>query len=281
MAHLIACVDAHVHLHPCYDPDELLRNAHANLAAAGNGRAPAQARAYFLLLAECAPEDGFGALRARSQAESGRAVGAARDIEPRRWVVSPTEEPISVVARNGERELHIVAGRQVACREGLEVLVLGTTRRFADGRPIREILRETDSLGVPRVIPWGPGKWFFRRGQLLAALIEEFRKPTLFLGDEGGRPVFWGYPQQFARAERLGVRDLPGTDPLPFRHDVEKVGRMGLRVPIDLDPGRPGASLLRALTELGTPLERFATLEPPLRFVRNQIGMQLRKRLRA
>ncbi|MGH8289839.1 MAG: hypothetical protein ACREV7_12575 [Steroidobacteraceae bacterium] len=281
MAHVIACVDAHVHLHPCYDPDELLRNAHTNLTAASNAPAQAQRRAYFLLLAECAPDDGFGALRSLAQTDSGRTDCPIPALQLRRWAVSLTEEPISVVARDGERQLHIIAGRQVACREGLEVLVLGTTHRFADGRPIREILRETDSLGVPRVIPWGPGKWFFRRGQLLNALIEEFRKPTLFLGDEGGRPVFWGYPQQFAQAERLGVRDLPGTDPLPFPHDVEKVGRMGFRVPIELDPGRPGESLLRALTELRTPLERFATLEPPWRFVRNQIGMQLRKRLRA
>ena len=186
-----------------------------------------------------------------------------------------------MAARDGGQELFIVAGRQVACREGLEVLILGTTQRFPDGRPIREVLRESEALGVPRVIPWGPGKWFFSRGRLLNALIEEFRKPTLFLGDEGGRPVFWGYPQHFTHAARRGVRDLPGTDPLPFPHDIGKVGRMGFKVAIDLDPTRPGESLLRALTQVETPLERFATLEPPLRFVRNQIGMQLRKRLRA
>lgn len=281
MASVIACVDAHVHLHRCYDPDELLQNAYANLHAASNGAVDAVRRAYFLLLAECAPDDCFGALRALAKAAAARAPSATSRLKLRRWVVAPTQEEISVVAHDGERQLHIVAGRQVACREGLEVLVLGTTRRFADGRPIREILRETDPLGVPRVIPWGPGKWFFSRGRLLNALVEEFRKPTLFLGDEGGRPVFWGYPQHFTQAARLGVRDLPGTDPLPFPHDVEKVGRMGLKVPIELDADRPGESLLRALTQLGTPLERFATLEPPLRFVRNQIGMQLRKRLRA
>jgi hypothetical protein len=76
----------------------------------------------------------------------------------------------------------------------------------------------------------------------------------------------------------MGVRDLPGTDPLPFPHDVTKVGRMGLRVRIDLDRARPAVSLLAALSEPTTALERFAILESPLRFVRNQIGMQLRKR---
>ena len=279
MLNVVACVDAHVHLHPCYDPDDLLDNAYENLAAATNGADRAARKAYFLLLAECAPDDCFGALRALAEGQS--ASNGPSGLRLRRWAVAPTGEAISVVARQAQQELFIVAGRQVACREGLEVLVLGTTHRFDDGRPIRDILRETDALGVPRVIPWGPGKWFFRRGRLVNALIEEFRKPTLFLGDEGGRPVFWGYPQHFTHAARLGVRDLPGTDPLPFPHDVEKVGRMGLKVTIDLDPARPGASLLHALTHVGAPLERFATLEPPLRFVRNQIGMQLRKRLHA
>lgn len=279
MGNVIACVDAHVHLHSCYEPDELLQNAYDNLsAAARNGVDPLARKAYFLLLAECQADDCFGTLRALAD---GQASNGAAGLHLHRWAVSATEEPISVVARHGQQELYIVAGRQVACREGLEVLVLGTTHRFADGRPIREVLRESEALGVPRVIPWGPGKWFFRRGRLLNELVAEFRKPTLFLGDEGGRPAFWGYPQHFAHAARLGVRDLPGTDPLPFPHDVGKVGRMGLKVAVDLDPARPGASLLRALTEIGAPLERFATLEPPLRFVRNQIGMQLRKRLRA
>lgn len=280
MANVIACVDAHVHLHPCYDPDDLLQNAYDNLSAAANARAGERLpKAYFLLLAECAPDDCFGALRAL--ADQGGGSNGVSGLRLRRWAVAPTDEAVSVAARHSQQDLFIIAGRQIACREGLEVLVLGTTHRFADGRPIREVLREADALGVPRVIPWGPGKWFFSRGRLLNALIEEFRKPTLFLGDEGGRPVFWGYPQHFTHAARLGVRDLPGTDPLPFPHDVRKVGRMGFKIAIDLDPARPGESLLRSLIQAGATLERFATLEPPLRFVRNQIGMQLRKRRHA
>jgi hypothetical protein len=275
MTHVIASVDAHVHLHACYDPDRLFENAHANLCAPRSGPARAEPLACFLLLAECASDDGFGSLRAL--AEGARRSG----LTLRRWSVLPTAEDITVITRNGAKQLYVVAGRQVACREGLEVLILGTTRRFADGRPIRQILAETEALGVPRVIPWGPGKWLFRRGRLLSELLGEFRKPTLFLGDEGGRPAFWGYPQHFLEAERLGVRDLPGTDPLPFPHDVHKVGRMGFRLGLELDERAPGASLLRSLTSQGAALERFATLESPLRFVRNQIGMQLRKRLRA
>ena len=281
MSTVTAVVDAHVHIHPCYRPDDLLSNAYANLSSAlahgssgQGGRVPPENHALFLLMTECAGDDYFGALHASAH-------GGTADIERlalRSWMAVPTEEEASVVAVNGERQLFIVAGRQIACREGLEVLVLGTTRRLPDGLPIRDVLSETAGWGVPRVIPWGPGKWLFKRGRLLGQLLEEFRRPTLFLGDEGGRPVFWGYPQQFERAARIGVRDLPGTDPLPFPHDVTKVGRMGFRARIDLDRARPAASLLNALREPTTAMERFAVLESPLRFVRNQIGMQLRKR---
>jgi hypothetical protein len=273
MSIVLAIVDAHVHLHTCYRADELLDNAARNLSAA----CPQDATtcALYLLMAECRQDDCFAQLRelALNNDPARRSALGLRE-----WSIRPTSEDSSVLATRGEQSLFLIAGRQVACREGLELLVLGTTRKFDDGRPIRELLGETEALGVPRVIPWGPGKWLFSRGRLLSQLLQEFRRPTLFLGDEGGRPGFWGYPAHFALGARLGVRDLPGTDPLPFSHDVSKVGRMGFRVPVDLDATRPAASLLRSLTDPNAVFDRFATLEPPLRFVRNQIGMQLRKR---
>lgn len=273
MSTVTAVVDAHVHIHPCYRPDDLLNNAYENLSAAQGSRVPAADRALFLLMTECGADDYFGSLYALAH---GGTV-AREKLALSQWTAVPTQEEDSVLAVSGERELFIVAGRQMACREGLEVLVLGTTRRLPDGLPIREVLAETAGWGVPRVIPWGPGKWLFKRGRLLNQLLEEFRRPTLFLGDEGGRPGFWGYPQHFERAAALGVRDLPGTDPLPFPHDVTKVGRMGFRIRIPLDRTRPAASLLGVLRQPSTLPERFAVLESPLRFVRNQIGMQLRK----
>jgi hypothetical protein len=224
-------------------------------------------------MTECASDDYFGRLRAAA-AEGAPGRGGLL----KRWSLALTGEPESLVAEEGNRRLYIVAGRQVACREGLEVLIIGTTQRFTDGAPIREVLAMAHSLGVPHVIPWGLGKWFFQRGKLLSELMREFRKPTLFLGDEGGRPGFWPYPSHFREGAGLGVRDLPGTDPLPFAHDVSKVGRVGFRVPIDLDEQRPAQSLMRVLCDGSTELDRFASLEPPIMFVRNQVAMQLRKR---
>jgi len=260
----LAAVDAHVHIHACYPPDLFFDRAFENLTRFGLRDAPLPAER-FLLMTECAPDHYFAAL-------------GAGTLNLKRWRVEPTAEERCVQVRDGERRLFVVGGRQVACREGLEVLIQGTTHRFADGRPIREVLREAAALGVPRVIPWGPGKWFFARGRLVSALLREFRHPLLFLGDEGGRPAFWRYPTHFREGAALGVRDLPGTDPLPFAHDIVKVGRVGFRVPIELDASRPAASLFMALANGATALQRFASLEPPLRFVRNQVAMQLRKR---
>jgi hypothetical protein len=45
----------------------------------------------------------------------------------------------------------------------------------------------------------------------------------------------------------------------------------------EFDAAKPAGSLLNALRG-NNPFERFATLEPPGRFVRNQLAMQLRKR---
>ncbi len=268
-----AIVDAHVHLHACYQPDSFFDHAYFNLASAAGRAAPPAMRACYLLMTECESDDYFGQLHA------GAAAGSpGRGALLRRWSTTPTDEPECVIAQEGNRRLYVVAGRQVACREGLEVLIIGTRQPFHDGEPIREVLAKAASLGVPHVIPWGLGKWFFQRGRLLSELLREFRKPSLFLGDEGGRPGFWPYPAHFREGAELGVRDLPGTDPLPFAHDVSKVGRVGFRVPVDLDERRPAASLMGTLCEAGTVLDRFARLEPPIKFVRNQVAMQLRKR---
>jgi hypothetical protein len=223
-------------------------------------------------MTECAGDDYFGALR-RLAIDA----AAASKVLLKRWSVATTAEAESLVVRSGARRLILVAGRQVGCKEGLEVLLLGTNGRFQDRRSIHDVLAEATALGVPHVIPWGAGKWFFARARLLSELIRTRRGPLFFLGDEGGRPAFWPYPRHFREAAALGVRDLPGTDPLPFPHDIEKVGRVGLRIGLEFDEARPAHSLLSAF-RAGWPYQRFAKLEPPGRFMRNQLAMQLRKR---
>ena len=114
-----AVVDAHVHLHACYQPDRFFDHAYFNLASAAGSAAQPAARACYLLMTECASDDYFGQLHAAAAAG---APGGGSWL--RRWSVALTDEPECVIAQDGNRRLYVVAGRQVACREGLEVLIV-------------------------------------------------------------------------------------------------------------------------------------------------------------
>ena len=102
MGNVIACVDAHVHLHACYEPDELLQNAYDNLSAAARSGVSRSARkAYFLLLAECQPDDCFGALRhrrRRSRTRDHHSPAIASDkAAPKLAATVITEEPARMI----------------------------------------------------------------------------------------------------------------------------------------------------------------------------------------
>jgi hypothetical protein len=79
------------------------------------------------------------------------------------WRFLKTQEPCSLVVTDGDSRLILIASHQVAAAEDLEVLMLGTAQKVADGLPIRDLLEEAHSLGALRVILWGPGKWLFSR----------------------------------------------------------------------------------------------------------------------
>jgi len=204
-----------------------------------------------------------------------RAAGAAGS-----WRVAPTPEPYSIWMTKAGRRLLLVAGRQVAAAEDLEVLALGTVAERSDGATLAEVLAWARTQGARRVIPWGPGKWLFARGALLDGLLADADPRDFFLGDERHRPALWGTPRHFHRAAARGIRVLPGTDPLPFPSEVGQAGSFGVRLAAPLDEARPGASVLAALGDPAIPLQPYGELETPLRFLRHQLAMQLLKRRR-
>jgi hypothetical protein len=169
----------------------------------------------------------------------------------------------------------------VVVHEGLEVLLLGTRRSVPDGRPIREVLAEGARVGALRVIPWGAGKWLFRRGKLLSELTAAARSGDgFFLGDGAGRPLFWRKPRHFHQAERRGLRVLPGTDPLPLPRQARRAGSFGFRLDGAVDLSSPAEGIKAALRDPGSRLTPFGRLERLVPFIRNQIAMQRGKRRR-
>lgn len=261
-----ALVDAHVHIHRCFDLTTFLEAAVANFTAASlaTGGKPFHG---LLLLTEAAGEDRFTELAALTRADHSGA-----------WTFGATDEGCSLTAARGPSALALVAGRQVATADGLEVLVFGTRERFEDGRPLSEVLERMRRLGLVHAIPWGAGKWLFRRGRLLTRILESSPGSGFCLGDEGGRPVFWPRVGHFEEARGRGIRVLRGTDPLPFPGEVSRAGSFGFRIEAPIDPARPMASLRAALEDPAVELRDYGLLERPVAFFIHQWGMQRRKR---
>ena len=98
-----------------------------------------------------------------------------------------------------------------------------------------------------------------------------------FLGDQGGRPIFWPTPYQIKAARRLGIRVLSGSDPLPFPSEVQRPGSFGFLIDETFDPISPAESIKQLIQEPGVNLVSFGRLQTASRFVFNQVGIQLVK----
>jgi hypothetical protein len=84
-------------------------------------------------------------------------------------------------------------------------------------------------------------------------------------------------PAHLRWARDNGVRNLPGTDPLPFGDEITRVGSFGLAVRGILNSRYPARDMKLILGHPETELYPYGALERPLRFVRNQARMQLEK----
>jgi hypothetical protein len=276
-------VDGHVHFHPRFSAagflDAAARNLRRRGSADGEPDGPARRRVRLvLMLADPAGRDSLCALSA-----------TLGDVT--RWEVRETAEEVSRLALGEEGgPIALVAGRQVATEEGLEVLALATDAEIPGGLPARETVDASLAAGAVTVVPWGFGKWWLRRGRVVRRLVESVDHPLFFLGDNGGRPRAAPEPSLFRAARRRGTAVLAGSDPLPFSREEERVGSYGFVLPARrADDGgrRPGpgegpsdgaapAAALRAR------LERLAGSPPTFgrraglgRFAVHQIAMQL------
>ena len=266
-------LDGHVHIHDCFDIVAFLDGAYLNFL----NRALAMDRGDFsavLLLTESAGDDWFGRLRRLSENREG--VGNGKENG---WSFYATGEDCSLVAesRKGER-IFIIAGRQIVTSENLEVLALGTLSRLNDGEPVQMVIQMTRAVGGLPVLPWGFGKWWGRRGKIVERVLKNHNGLPLFLGDNGNRPGLLPTPKILASANLFEIRVLPGSDPLPFRKEANRVGRFGFAVDASLMGDCPAAEVKSLIARKETGLTRFGKLEKPLPFLRNQITMQVRKR---
>lgn len=272
-------VDAHVHFHACFRRDRFLDAAWENLVRAEEGHAANLGEPSrdgrggteclpYLLLAESPGVDYFQAWREK--------CGPAGSDGS--WHLVATEEGCALLAvRDDGARLAIVAGRQVPTAERLEVLGLGTTRELPPGLPFGEAITVARAGSRIVCIPWGFGKWWFRRGRIVRRAIEESARDGIFLGDNAGRPRLLGTPQLLRFARRLGVRVLPGSDPFPLRRHETRVGTFCFSMPGPVDLDRPMERLVGVLEDGADPVPRGGSAGIPS-FLRDQLALRLARR---
>lgn len=258
-------IDAHVHVYPDFDVSLLLDSAAANLAqqATLQGLEPHSWEGV-LLLAETAACDWFNGV-----IEAGGWSG-------RGWTLHTVpDDEISLLARGSDgRKLLLIAGRQSATAEGLEVLSLCTRTRIPDGQSLERTVTAALDAGAVVVLPWAVGKWLGKRGTLIRGVLATL-EPRIFAGDNGGRPWIWPSPAVFAEGERRDRPLISGTDPLPLRGAERCVGRFGFRLAGPLPVNQPGLALRdRLLMAKARSVQAFGRLETVRSFFRNQLMLR-------
>jgi hypothetical protein len=259
-------LDGHVHFYPCFDRDRFFDSALSNFRNAA-GAVPRNAgHAGWLLFTESAGMEHFRRFRA---AAGGSAEGG--------WTFHRTDEADSLVARRDEGgSLLLVAGRQIITGEGLEVLALCCDAAFDDGLPLTAAVEAARARDAVVALPWGFGKWWFRRGALIDRFVRSARPTDVFLGDNGGRPRLGGEPRLFRLAALRGIGILAGSDPFPLAHEVKRIGRYGFILDGTIDPLRPAAGLRRLMGADARP-SLYGHAVGPLAFCRNQLMLRVRR----
>jgi hypothetical protein len=263
-------VDAHVHIHDCFDLQQFLDAAARNFAFHTAKTVSKTLHRYVLCLTESYGTDKFGELARRADSEPANAI-----MSEESWSIRHgSDDKCLIVAHPDLGEILVVAGRQIVTAERLEILALGSVQKWEDGQAVSDVVQSViDSDAIP-VLPWGFGKWLGRRSGIVANLIKKFDDGSLYLGDNSGRPGMMPAPAEFTVVGGSAIRILPGSDPLPFKSEYDRAGSFGFYID-DLSQHEGVWNGLRKKLQQGDgSIHCYGSLESPLRFVRNQVAMQ-------
>jgi len=265
---MIWFVDAHVHYHKSFGWRRFLDGALANLdrwASAEDGEADVVGCLFFV--------DLCGEPSVRQLCE--RVEAGDDDLLPDGCELLPAGEPTAhLLERRSGAPLMLITGRQVATREGLEVLALSCGDTIADGMKFGDAVDAALASAAMTVVPWGFGKWWGARGQVVSRALAERSDHRVYLGDNGNRLAFGPSPALFGEARRRGVPVLPGSDPLPLSHHAARALEYGFRIEGDLDPRAPGQALRHLLGELEETPSVVGWRSGVARFATDQLRMQ-------
>lgn len=253
-------LDTHVHIYPVYDLAALVSSAWRQLNMALHSSGDRVGAVYGLLLTE------------RSGCRFYKQLECEPDLLPEGWSVIDGGNDGLCLSNGENKELVLIPGHQHVTRERIEVLGLCLRNPVPEGKSLRETIDAVrDAGGVP-VMPWSPGKWRGRRGQVLGSFVDNPGDGPWLLGDSLMRPASVMEPQLFTRAREAGAFVVPGSDSLPFAGEEKLVGRFAMTCRVE---GLDTAVAIRtALTEPHLPRHAVGRRLPLLRVARRWVKLK-------
>jgi hypothetical protein len=263
-------VDAHVHHHPCFDWRDQIEGAFAHLARWSERVHETSPPTGVLCFVDLQDRPGLTRLVEEPDGKLPAGCTMESTLEKTAWRVS---DPRGA-------SLLLLAGRQIATREGLEVLAISCSEEIPDRLSLAETLTVSLGAAAVTVIPWGFGKWWLGRGATVSSAFTAPRTGRVYLGDNGNRAAIGPEPGLFSTARRRGLPIVSGSDPLPFVSHARRALGYGFCLEGELDSRRPGAELRDALAALDRTPAMVGDRTALPRFVLDQVRMQWQVRRR-
>ena len=260
--------DSHVHIYDCYNIKNFF---HFVLKNFGNQSKKIGTNKYIgvLFLTETKNENYFQKIRENYFKYAFDELNLKQ--------VKDNESVCLLYESNDNNFLIIVPGKQIITSEKLEVLAVGTNNSIEYGISLKNTIEKIKSFGALPIIPWGVGKWIGKKHEFVKTFLDNVEDINYFLGDNGGRPLFWPTPGLFKIADKKGIFTLRGSDPLPLIKQEEKVGKFGFYIRTNFDFNYPAKEIKNLLLNIRNAPNSFGNLETPVNFFKNQFSMQLRK----
>jgi len=269
-------IDAHVHIYSEFNQEQFFSAAFDNfLIVAKREKLPGKG-SYVLAMAEGGDYDVFSSLYENALSPENR---PEKQTDPDAIIFYKTAEPNSLLVCKGEASIFLLAGRQHVSKENIEILSLFSSVRFKDKTlSLADLAQSIAETGGLVVLPWGVGKWFGRRGEVVKRFLAVDHDFPLFIGDNGNRPSCWPTPSLFGYAHEKNILLLSGSDPLSLVSHCDRIATSGTLV-LDgkLSTSHPADSLRKQLNQPGN-LREFGDRLGSVRFVSDQFRMNLLNR---
>ncbi len=237
-----ALIDTHVHIYPEYDPSLVFNAFRDNVIRSKSS---------------C----GVMMLTERSGTNMFETWTLGKNLPPGTDVVVSDETSI-LLKNKGAPDVVVVSGRQIECRERVEILALGTTHIFENGIPVSEAVREALCVNCLPVLAWGLGKWMFKRSRIVRKILDEFSPDQIVIGDTSLRPSFLPAPAIMKKAAAAKYKIVAGSDPLPGSDEAMRVGQYAEFWNGKLDTQKPLTEQIMAVLASGNTV-RFGKMAGP------------------